>query len=246
MSSPRAAALSLALWGLLCLPGRGAAVIAAELAAAPMITVSGQGEVTREPDHASVRIAIETSAATAAAASQDNARIEKAVREALLQAGAVSKELSTAGFLVQPQWEYHSGSPPRRISYTARNTLRVDVTRLERIGSFIDVAVAAGATRVEDVEFDLKDGDAARREALALAVANARGDADAMARAAGGTLGTLRELSTDQSPGRMPVFRALAAAAPVAGRAAELTDIRPAPIRITAIVQGRWDFQPRP
>jgi uncharacterized protein YggE len=211
----------------------------------PMITVSGEGEVTPDPDHATVRIAIETTASTAASAGQDNARIEKAVREALLQAGATAKDLTTAGFTVQPQWRYHEGSPPQRVGYIARNTLRVDVVKLERVGPYIDAALSAGATHVDDVEFDLKDSDAARRQALTLAVNSAHSDAEAMARAAGGTLGSLRELSSQQQPLARPgIVRAMAAAAPAAN--AEPTDIRPGPIRISATVLARWEFRPRP
>jgi uncharacterized protein YggE len=224
---------------------RGAEVRGTEVRPPPMITVSGEGEVMLDPDHATVRVAIETTATTAASAGQDNARIEKAVREALLQAGAVGEDLSTAGFMVQPQFRYREGQPPQRVGYVARNTLRVDVVKLERVGPYIDAALAAGATHVDEVEFDLKESDAARRQALTLAVNSARSDAETMARAAGGSLGSLRELTTQQQPVVRPgIIRTMATAAPVA--APEPTDIRPGPIRISATVLARWEFQSRP
>jgi uncharacterized protein YggE len=59
------------------------------------------------------------------------------------------------------------------------------VDELPRVGELLEIAVAAGATTVGGVRFDLKDREAVEREALRLAVGNARQRADAAAAGAG-------------------------------------------------------------
>jgi hypothetical protein len=94
------------------------------------------------------------------------------------------------------------------------------------------------------VQFWATDADSARRAALSAAVTQAREDADAMARAAGGTLGQLLELSstaTMPTPRPLPMARAM-----VAGVASSPpTDIEPGILTTNADVSGRWQFTPK-
>jgi hypothetical protein len=61
--------------------------------------------------------------------------------------------------------------------------IRVD--DLPRLGELLDAAVSSGATSVGGVRFDLKDRAGVEREALRLAVEDARRRADAAAAGAG-------------------------------------------------------------
>jgi len=233
-----------------CLAGLGSgaagAAFAAEAASSPStvsIEVSGTGEVTLDPDRATVSIAVDTQGMTSAEAAADNAHRMTAVTRALLDAGAQRADLTTANYSVQPQWQYTPNAPPKRIGYQAQNTLRVSVRALAQLGPWIDRALGAGATRVENIDFESSQMDAARRKALAQAVANARADAQTLAEAAGGHLGALLDLSTLAPGGPRPLFRQLSAPGP-APRAVETTPIEPSPLEVTASVTGRWRFEP--
>jgi uncharacterized protein YggE len=70
----------------------------------------------------------------------------------------------------------------------ARNTVEVRVDDITRVGEILELAVGSGATTVGGVRFDIKDQAKLEREALRLAVADARGNADAMAAGAGRTV----------------------------------------------------------
>jgi uncharacterized protein YggE len=61
----------------------------------------------------------------------------------------------------------------------------VRVDDLAHVGDVLDAAVQAGATATSGVRFDLRDRSGAEREALRLAVADARARADAAASGAG-------------------------------------------------------------
>ena len=90
-------------------------------------------------------------------------------------------------------------TPPKVTGYTVTNTVRADVRRIDDVGKLIDAALAKGANEISSLQFYSSKADSARRAALAAAVADARADAEVLARAAGGTLGALVELSTTRA-----------------------------------------------
>jgi uncharacterized protein YggE len=73
---------------------------------------------------------------------------------------------------------------------------------LDRAGPLVDAAVGAGATSVYGPSLERSDADELRGEALADAVADARTKAEALARAAGGSLGDV--LSVTEGGGSAP------------------------------------------
>lgn len=214
-------------------------------APAPAIEVSGSGEVVVDPDRATLSIVVESRATSSSDAAAQNATLTAVVTNALVMAGAVRSDLVTASYTVQPQWQYSSNSPPKRVGYEAQNTLRITVRQLSVLGKWIDAALGAGAARVQNIEFDSSKAASARREALAQAVANAKADAETLAEAAGGKLGALQELST-VPPAGPRTFGPVPAPAPLAlsARGTEQTTIEPSPLHISAVVTARWSFEP--
>jgi uncharacterized protein len=206
----------------------------------PQIMTTGHGEAHIAPDRATVLISVETRGATAAAAGTDNATRQRATMDALRALGLQKSQLSTAGYNVQPEYNYSNPKLPRITDYVARNTVRAELRQLDQVGRAIDTALAAGATTIAGVQFWASNVDSARRVAIAAAVSQARDDADVMARAAGGTLGPLIELSgSPQMPGPrpIPVMRAMSAEAGPAPTSIEAGDLT-----ITVDVTGRWQF----
>ncbi len=220
---------------------------AAETGAVANIVASGSGEVSIPPTRASFAIGITTDAATASQASADNARISKAVAEALAAAGVGREGFARSRPNVGPRWTYDE--PTRRqkkTGYEASNTMTVETEQLERVGAYIDVALDAGATDVSDVSFSARNADEARRQVLAQAVERARVDATTMATAGGGTLGELVLLTTEPDEVRPGPHAAtvMVAAQRVGNRTT--TSVTPGEILVTASVVGRWTFVPAP
>ncbi len=204
------------------------------------IVVTGRAERKIPADRASISIAVETRGPTAAAAAFDNARLQKAVLQALRGAGVQDAQLSSAGYSVEPNWrEDDRGRPSKRDGYVAENSIYVEVTELDRIGVFIDAALAAGATNVGGVQFTATNTEEARRAVLAAAIINARGDAETMAKAAGGTLGRLIEVSTERFD---PSPRMLLQEVRVTGPGGGPTEIAPREIEVSVIVATRWSL----
>ena len=89
----------------------------------PAISTSGTGEVEVTPDRATLLFTVETRAQTAAAASQENARNQRQVIDALRRLGLTGDDISTMGYSVTPEQRY-DGKEPRITGYVARNTIR--------------------------------------------------------------------------------------------------------------------------
>ncbi len=81
------------------------------------------------------------------------------------------------------------------MGYAARNSIRVEINKIDQTGGLIDAALAKEATGVGALQFGLSKPDEVRRRALNMAVAMARSEAEAIAQAAGGWIGDLVELS---------------------------------------------------
>jgi uncharacterized protein YggE len=150
----------------------------------PTVVASGEGLVKRPPDRAWLQITAESRARSPREAQKLNTDVMSAVLQKLRGAGLTADAIQTRGYDLQPEFDYNNGRQTLR-GYVARNSLEVRVDELGRVGELLDLAVTFGATSVGNVRFDLKDRAGAEREALRLAVEDARRRAEAAAAGAG-------------------------------------------------------------
>jgi uncharacterized protein YggE len=211
------------------------------LEAIPQIAVTGRGEVKVSPDRATIQISVQTRASTAAAAAAENANKQQAVITALRALGLGTDQLSTINYNVYPEQRYEQGKEPVIIAYNVTNTILADVRKLTQVGPVIDAALAHGANMITSLQFYASNTEAARRTAIGTAIEKARADADAAAKAAHGTLGTLLEINIGSySP---PPPRPLMMMARKDAAQAE-TPINPGEETLAVEVSTRWRFLP--
>ena len=203
----------------------------------PQVVVTGTGEATVTPDRATLLLGVQTRATTAAAAGAENARRLQAVLDALRALGLSSEQLATVNYNVSPDMQYspNGQTPPRVIGYVVTNMVKVELRKLEDVARVIDAALAKGANEVSSLSLYSSKADSVRRSALGLAVADARADAEVLARAAGGSLGQLLELTTVESP----VFPVPIMARNMAA-AAQKTPIEGGQQTLSVTVTARW------
>ena len=161
----------------------------------PQITVASRGEVKVTPDRANIQISVQTQAATAAAAAAENATKQKAVIAALRALGIDATDISTANYNVYPEQRYEPNKEPVIVGYNVTNTLSVDLKSIAMVGPAIDAALGKGANMITSLQFMASNTAAARQQAMALAIQQARSDAEAAARAAGGSIAGLLEIN---------------------------------------------------
>jgi uncharacterized protein len=214
----------------------------ATLNAIPQISVTGRGEVKVSPDRATIQVSVQTRATTAAAAAAENATKTQSVLAALRALGLGNDQLSTVNYNVYPEQRFDQGKEPAIIGYNVTNTVLVDVRKLNQVGPVIDAALSHGANMITSLQFYASNTEAARRTAIGAAIEKARADADAAARAAGGSLGGLLEINVGSySP---PPPRPVMMMARAAGVAQADTPINPGEETLSVEVTTRWRFNP--
>lgn len=210
----------------------------------PQIAASAHGETRVPPDRATIQISVHTRAASAAAAATENANKQKAVFDALRALGLQSDQLSTINYNVYPEQRYEPNREPVIVGYNVTNTLSVDVRKLSLVGPVIDAALSKGANMITSLQFYASNTEDARRNAITAAVQKARGDAEAAARAAGGSLGGLLEIAIGAYYAPPP--RPMVMAGDMAARAAaQETPISPGEQTVSVDLTTRWSFVAR-
>ena len=200
----------------------------------PVVVASGQATVRLPPDLAYITIATETRAPRPAEVQQQNARAMTAVRQKLDAARVPKDSVRTVSYTLEEEFEY---GPNRRTSkgFHAVNTIEVRVDDISRLGEILDVAVGAGATSAGNIRFDLKDRAGAERQALRLAVADARMRADAAA--AGANAAIVSVIRIEEQGTVVPVPRPAVMMRAAAAEAQPETPMTPGEIEIEARVQ---------
>jgi uncharacterized protein YggE len=168
----------------------------------PMIVTTGDAVVRRAPDRAFLVAAVETRAKDPKEAQSQNAKAMTAVQARVTGSGIPKDAVRTLGYNIQQEFDFVNGRRVPR-GYLARNAVEVRVDALDQLGELLDAVVQAGATSISGVRFDLRDRAGAEREALRLAVADARARAEAAASGVGRTIDrVLRIDDTRREPPR--------------------------------------------
>lgn len=200
------------------------------------VVVTGTAIVQVTPDLAHISVSVQTSAPTATRAAADDAALVARVRTHVQQSGVRPDDIKTISFGVFAQYDYRNGTQPALLTgFTANHTLELTVRDLARIGSTIDAAVAGGATTVQGISYDTSDRGGHEAAALAAAVKDAHTKAQAMATAAGISLGNVLSINASQQYAPYP-FPMMGAAR--AGSAD--TQIAPPNVQLTVSVIVSW------
>lgn len=208
----------------------------------PQLVTSATADVALKPDRATLMLTVESRGTTAAKAGAESSRKQRGVIDTLRALGIAADQMQTASLQINPEYVYPGENKPPRVSgYVARSSIRVEVLKIDLVGSLIDAALSTEATGIGSLSFKSSQEELARRQALELAVAKARADADAMAKAAGGTIGALIELQAQQSYDR-PMPMAFAAESSAMRVKSGPTPVEAGEIKISATVNGRWGF----
>lgn len=216
--------------------GFGAAPGAAE---PPTLRVTGVGEAEVAPDTARITLGFTTRAPQAAAAYEQTAAALNRVVQALMQAGLGAEQMQTQEVALNPVYErLREEGESKLLGYEATATLAVTLRDLARVGAVIDLAVSAGANRVDGVQFMVQNRARAEAAALAQAVQDAQRQAAVLAQSLGVALGPVREVEAEGVPGPAPF---------VTRMAAEGLPVLPGQLTVVRSVRVAYQiYQPKP
>lgn len=168
------------------------------------ITVVGTGEVTAEPDRATVTLGVAATGENSTAAAERLAANASELRSALEDSPVVAEVRSTDYNLR----EHRPDRPPEPSTereseerqFVASQSFEVVVDEPADAGRAIDLGVANGATEVRGVAFTLSEERhrEVRADAIDRAVTDADAQAEAVANSTGLTLGEIRSVRSQQ------------------------------------------------
>ena len=163
------------------------------------ITVVGTGEVKAAPDQATVQIGVQTQGEAARDALTENNAKMAALIEQLKQLGVAEKDIQTSNFSISPTY---SNDGRVVTGYQVNNMASITSRNVAAAGDLLDDIMSAGANTVWGISFGIGDPKALQSAARDAAIADARTRAEAMAKAAQGTVGQV--LSISENIGQVP------------------------------------------
>lgn len=186
-----------------------------------VISVSGKGEVVAVPDIATFSFSVEKESLFVADAQAEVARRTNDLLAFLKKNGVAEKDIKTAGYNIYPRYEYLKvgrgeeylpSSEGRRelVAYAVTQSITVKVRALADAGKLLSGIGELGATNVSGLSFDFDKRDELVREARNKAIADARSEAEKLAKALGVRL--VRIVSYNEGGG-YPVYYAKSEAA---------------------------------
>jgi uncharacterized protein YggE len=196
------------------------------------IVVSGEATVRRDPDVAVVSLNV-TVRDKGVAAARDRANVRaSAVLATARELGLPDADVTARSLTVHPVYDDRRGQ--KLTGYEAVRPITFRVGDLALLGPLLDGLADDGETQVYGTSMDLADPVAASGEALARAFDSAAARAQALAAAAGLTLGAPLRIE-EEAGGGMPVPRMMAMAKDAA--ASIPTEISAGEVEISARVR---------
>lgn len=197
------------------------------------IAVTGDGSVLRTPDTAVVSAAVSVrDRKLDGARDRVNARASE-ILAALRTIGVPDADVQAPSLQAHPTYDHARGT--RLSGYEATRPFSIRVRDLSQLGAIFDALVDDGPTQVHGTTMELAEPDGAAQEALAAAVAHARGRAEALATAAGVTLGA--PLRIEEEGDGMPAPFAMRAMKAEMAADSVPTEVAPGEIEISARVR---------
>lgn len=160
------------------------------------ISATGISQIKVLPDLAAVYLSIETLEDTADESKTENTIISNKVMDSLKGLGLKDSDIETLNYNIYPEYDWSFNKQTLK-GYKTVNSIKVKTTDFDLLGDIIDIAVSAGANRVDSIQFELspEKESGAKKEALEKASRDAREKAEATARGLDLELGKIVSVS---------------------------------------------------
>ncbi len=181
------------------------------------VTVVGSGHVQGVPDTLTADVGIQFTARDVTAAMDQTNTRQQAVIDALVNAGADRKDISTTDVTLQPQYDTAGATIT---GYRAANAIRVKIHPAGTASRLLAVVVATGgdATRINSVSYSIADDSQLVKDARARAFQDAKDRATQYAQLSGLGLGkiiSISEASGGAAPTATPAPRMMPSSVPL-------------------------------
>lgn len=152
------------------------------------ISVQAHAKVDEKPNLALVNINIQEQAKKLEDAQAATNKQLKALESVAKKFGIGADKIQTMNSSTQPRYRYHER---KRIfeGYNVSHRIQIKAEEIAKVGELIDALTKGGIDQIDNVSYTVKDEEMVKVRALAKAVEAAKAKAEAMAKAAGASLG---------------------------------------------------------
>jgi uncharacterized protein YggE len=175
-------------------PSSDVAVAQAQTAPIRALHTTATAVIRVQPDKATVRLGVQTFAATPRESQAQNANIVKAVLQAIRNEGVPSQDIATDYFALRPEYDELKYGERKVVGYWTDNAVVVTLREVDKLSQMLAAALEAGATTVDDVTFSTTRLRELRDQARAMAVKAAMEKAQALAEAVNLTAGEVQNI----------------------------------------------------
>ncbi len=210
-----------------------APAMAGERAALPSISVEGQAELSKAPDMVKITIGVRSQAPQAQEAASQNAARMNQVIQALKSKLGPKDRMQTTGYNLYARQKWDPKKKQNvHLGFEASNQVLVTSRNIKGASALIDAALQAGANNIHGISFGLSQAGAVKRQVQALAFADAKAQAEALATEAGMSLGKVLSISTTGKSVRHEAY----STAPKLRMAVAPTPVEPGQVDFSAAV----------
>lgn len=159
----------------------------------------GDAELEVKPDQVEVRLGIQLDRLTVTAAQNSANEIINSITDKLADLGLKKDKIKTQNYNIRPQYDY-SGQKRRVTGYSVSTNLLVTMTDFSLLNQAIDAATGLGANQVSGINFSLSEEkqEELRKEARKIAIAEAKDNAQELAKLTDLKLGKVINVSEGQ------------------------------------------------
>ncbi len=217
------------------------------------VSVTGTYTAKADPTQATIVIGFENDADTAEDAQTKNSDEMEMVLARLKYEGLTDDNFKTLNHNVWDRQELATcialagvECPKHITTYHASHTLEITTENLDKVGKYLDVAVAAGANNVQNVRFAVSEEqqNELKKEAIEKATQDARDKAEAMAAGLGlkvHKVVSVSDSSWDYGPHRVMYSEIEETALAASGVHAE-TQVLPGDVEVSARISATFEL----
>jgi uncharacterized protein YggE len=211
------------------------------LDAAQAAGVTGTSDTDENSGKATISLNVSALALTASDAQKRSAEKARQLAETLIAKlnGKGTVKIQQGRVQADSEQTFNNQSP-ELIGYQASNSISAETGSIDQVGSMIDTAIAAGATRANFVTFNLRDDSKARSDAIADACKDAQLKANAAAQALGLKVKRVMRITSVGDFRPQPVGYSGSFSASVVGTT---TPITPGEITVPATVTVTYELE---
>jgi len=170
------------------------------------MSVTGRGLLKVTPDMAIVTMGVNTENISLKIAQDSNSEVVSNVFQELVRQGIPFRDIQTIDYSVDQQYDNVDGKQVFR-DYRVRNTFKVTIRDIKRVGEIIDSAVAKGVNSVSGISFEISQPDKYYNIALKKALEQAVGKAEAIESTSRIVLNRTPVRITEEGTNYLPVYQ---------------------------------------